>query len=345
MNFTTNATKNANKAFWPGFYTYIANIRYVFAVMEILLTPIIVSANILLIVSILSNKTLRREFRYLVMISIALADLLIGLISCPFRADMVLKSTYQHGCLFYLFMTVTESYVQIFVGMWGIVTINLDYLLTLFHVKRPQLKTFPRNFVIAVILGLPWLAMFFVVLPIAYLHAKEYFAPFRYCRLIIPYDARQIVMSLTFIAPAIITVVQVTIMTSVHLYRQRTGSGMPSLMTSPEAVPLPWTYVAGSLVTVIMVGFEQCINMAQRAFIQALMPQYKIIFFMKHSSHFLSDSKSGVTPIVWFTIPELRAAFIELVNKLPWRRRLRRSDDAKEQTVRYRNLCEDTSMP
>ncbi|XP_067664675.1 neuropeptide receptor 22-like [Haliotis asinina] len=337
-----NVTKSGSMPSLAEIIAFAISVRKVYAIMEILITPIIVSANIVLIVSILSNGTLRRQFRYLTMTSIATADLLIGIFSCPFRADMILNS-YRHGCIFYLFMTVIELYVQMFVGTWNIVIINADYLLTFFHIKRPQLKTFTRKFVFAVILGLPWLAMFFVVLPVAYVHAKEYLTLFRSCRLVISFEGKKMVMALSFFVPAFITVVQVTIMTTMHLYRQRTGSGMPSLMTSPEAVQSPWVYVAGSLVMIIMVGFEQCTVMAQRALMKVVLQKYKAILFIRYSSRFLSDFKSGVTPIVWFAIPELRAAFMDLVNKLPWRQR--RSGGGNEQTVSYRNLSEDISIP
>ncbi|XP_046350528.1 uncharacterized protein LOC124131353 [Haliotis rufescens] len=303
------------------------------AVSEAVLIPVIIIGNLLLIFSILNNRTLRQDFRHLAIVSIATADLLAGLITCPVIADMKANNhRRQHGCATYLIISTLDFYVQKFVVTWGIISINADYLLTLHRVKM-RLSPLIRKCAIGICLALPWLAMLFVVLPIAYTHVGSVSLSY-ICILRMSPAATLLVTCFASVVPSLIAVLQIIHMIILHCCNSRRQ--IHPVTTDAGSNKSPWIFVCATVATILLILPEEAARLIRMKLIHQL--DIHVYVAIVYSIVALADAKSAVLPFIWFMEADMRAAVQELYNRLPWRSSFHRCRARGDFVVDYKNF-------
>ncbi|XP_067664677.1 uncharacterized protein [Haliotis asinina] len=300
-------------------------------VIELLLIPAIVIGNLIVITSILTNPTLRKDFHHLGMVSVSIADLFTGLITCPIIGEYMVTNRSRLSCAKVLMATMYDMAVQRFVVTWGIVSINANYLLMLHSVKM-RLSPFMRKIVIGSFLTLPWLAMLVVVLPIAYTHVGSVNLT-RMCMLRLSSAAVILVTYLASVVPGIIAFLQLIHM--IILYRLRNSKQqVHPVISNVGSSQTPRMLVCATMATILMA-------LPQEGFLLWAISVRRIsnvymYFIAGLSSYILGDAKCAVLPFIWCMEAEVRAAVKDLYNRLPWRRSLDRFGG--DVTVGYRNF-------
>ncbi|XP_046554120.1 uncharacterized protein LOC124263502 [Haliotis rubra] len=300
-------------------------------VSETLLIPVIIIGNLIIITSILTNRTLRQDFRHLGMVSVSIADLLTGLITCPIIAEYMLISRERLSCAKFLMVSIYDMYVQRFVVTWGIVSLNADYLLTL-HCVKMQLSPFMRKFVIGTFLALPWLAMLAVVLPIAYTHVGSVRLS-RMCVLNMSNAAEILVACFAAVVPAILAFLQLIHMIILYRCRNSRQHVHPETNNAGSSAT-PWMLVCVTMATILMALPQEAVSLWLRTVrrISNLYVYIIVAFF----SFIVGDARSAVLPFIWCMEADVRVAVKDLYNRLPWRSSLQRF--RRDLTVDYRNF-------
>ncbi len=135
----------------------------------IFLTVLIIlstGSNLVVIVTILKNKRLRNTFNYL-LVSLAFADLLVGLFVIPFYMVFVIEETWytSNGSYFYLY--AVYICLDIFTGIssiFNIAVMSLDRALLIFS-PNLHARTLGKKRIVTKVVCLPWLVAGILVIP------------------------------------------------------------------------------------------------------------------------------------------------------------------------------------
>ncbi|XP_076450093.1 uncharacterized protein LOC143286418 [Babylonia areolata] len=195
--------------------------RLVIAV-DILLCAAIIVCNLLLLLSILFSKRARARTRNVMLVSVCVADLLVGAFTHPVYIHSYHTGTLFHSCEMHILMQLIGDYSQDFVCFWTLVTLGTTYMYRLAagrwgwgssHMRRygrlsppaSRCDSFVRISKKALLVGWPWLGTLLIPIPILMStveqRTRDAFWDETFCPLHTPFPSRMVVLVLVFYLP------------------------------------------------------------------------------------------------------------------------------------------------
>ncbi|XP_070199325.1 uncharacterized protein [Littorina saxatilis] len=195
--------------------------RWVIAV-DILLCAAIVVSNFFLLLSILFSKRARSRTRNAMLVSVCVADLLVGAFTHPIYIHSYHTGTLFHSCEMHILMQLIGDYSQDFVCFWTLVTMGSVYVHKLAGERwgwgspqptqygrltptRSKCDTAARVAKKALLVGWPWLGTLLIPVPILMANVdqttRDAFWDETFCPLHTPFPLRMVVLVLVFYLP------------------------------------------------------------------------------------------------------------------------------------------------
>lgn len=267
---TTTAVSTVNSTSrQPLRYTEESFLNAVYISMEVICmieAISIIATNLLLLIVIVSSPTMRVKLRNHLVMSLVVANLIVGVFSSPFVVDIAVRRDWAHGCYFHVVRILLTGYVQNFVSLWGVVLLTLHYLCGLLQYDGPaflvRLPGKVRAAIPGVCVALPWIAAVVLVVPLVFgsLHPYSYilWADGK-CPIFLSRWVVYLLNVLTYFLPAICALAVIVAIITVYrrrlaLFGLNTLKKMEmgeNLVGDGEELEKPYVHVVVTLVTVI----------------------------------------------------------------------------------------------
>jgi hypothetical protein len=172
-----------------------------------------------LLVIILSSSSLRGRLRNQMVVSLAVANVLVATYSAPLDVDFVINMKWRHGCLVELTRDLLTVYIQNFVTQWGVLFMLLHYEARVRDLGVPSSVTLRLHHVllrVAAVLYvlLPWIVGVVVLVPVVFtglLYRIWKYLAFERCPLITSNTANIVYNVVTSYIPSLFTIIVVAV--------------------------------------------------------------------------------------------------------------------------------------
>ncbi|KAK7499702.1 hypothetical protein BaRGS_00009043 [Batillaria attramentaria] len=346
---STAPTWRRENTFWNSIYVSIK----VAGCLEAIL---ILATNVFLFAVLLSSPKLRGNMRNHLVLSLVVANLIVGVFSSPFAVDYTVRRDWVHGCYFHVVRSLLTVFVQNFVSMWGVVLLALHYLCRLLQYDGPafllRLPTMLRRMAPGVYVALPWLVALLLVVPLVFGGLHHYVWVLwtdTKCPMMLSRWAKYTLNVLTYFLPAVLLIV--LFVTILFVYRRRVthfGANAlkkmemgANLVGEGEEVEGPAVHVVLALLTVIFMGPEHLFYVGR---FHTLLPM-KHAVILGVSVMLLSESLPLVMALVLlFMLADVRTRVVELycmIPGLPFKRSPPPSSQTTVAPVAFRDLNDD----
>lgn len=227
------------------------------ATTYIILAVLIIVLNTFLLIVIISSSTLRARMSNKLVVNLTVANLIVGVFTCPFLAEAIIANEWIHGCNFHIVSTVLSEFVQNFVSSWGMVVLLVHCLCQLKNYPGPdflnRLPALVRQAVPTMAIVFPWLATVACVLPLflAGVRRDLWDYRFRSCLVLLREWAMNLMaFTICFLPSAINIGLVVTIL--ILYRRRRQNAELDTRLVRKERHDRPFAHVFAAVVTVIL---------------------------------------------------------------------------------------------
>lgn len=322
---TTRGTKTwkTDTSFWNATYRGVAICSGVEAVL-------ILATNLFLLLVLASSSSLRSQRRYQLVLSLVVANLVVGIFSSPFAVDFSVERDWVHGCYFEVVRTLLTLYVQNFVTLWGVVLLLLHYVARLLRYEGPawrlRLPALLQRAAGPSFVALPWVVAVVFVTPILFggLHSYAWIIwNETRCPIILQRWANHLLSVFTFFVPTLFLIVLIVAIVVLHkryggggggdgLRGAEMGAGL--VAEDKDALEPPLLHVLTAVITVVLMAPDHIFYVA-RYHISA--PWHDVVTIAVVVMA-LSELLPFVLALLWLLLwADVRARVAELAARLP----------------------------
>ncbi|XP_050401123.2 5-hydroxytryptamine receptor 2C [Patella vulgata] len=306
------------------FYRMISKVSITF---NVLLAIGIIVSNILILGTVFTTPTLRRELRYLMVSSLAFGDLLLGLAGVPLYIDFTIQEKITVACEVHVVLQVLVIHGHVMITNLGLLIINIDYVIKQYDYTMPHFNPAIKLPVYIALSLVPWIVMFVVIPPLITTGLHEnvvYIWSDTMCPVLLYTWARLTLNILCFFAPLLGMIITTCIIIYGFVAQSRGNIAFrPTLLNDEKPMFHPKFIIAVNVLCLLLLLPEHIVH-SNIGF-----ADFKTFIVAYMVSFLFAMSKGLALPIVWLLVPEVNEAFRDRCSLSYWRT----SSDAPQHVV------------
>ncbi|KAK6166557.1 hypothetical protein SNE40_023214 [Patella caerulea] len=257
---------------------------------------LIILFNIFLLVLIPAYWKLRSSVKHLLIVSAAIADLVMGIVVCPMIADLAVNRKFVHGCSAQMSLQALSTIIIPSVTTWAVFLININYILRMtsyFYCEQTQRIGIALSLAIA-----PWVLTVIIIIPQLVASVDE-----RKCSLFFTSESARIAIILTSFAPQCIGIF-VTFLAAFIMYMMRRDE--LCLDIAGERLQAPSDICLVSFLTVLMYTSQELLLLNRGTNLCSSRVECEALFWISIISTWQHLAKSYAVPMAWTFCHQLR---------------------------------------
>ncbi|KAK6179833.1 hypothetical protein SNE40_012101 [Patella caerulea] len=297
-----------------------------------------VISNILVLGTIFTTPTLRRELFYLMVSSLAIGDLFLGLAGMPFYTERITAKKIIMGCEIHLILQVFVIRGHVMITNLGLIIMNINYVIKQCSYKMPHIINQTTRLAVYIVVSLvPWVAMSIVVPPLIksglYKNIASYWSDTT-CPLRIYKWAKVTLNILCYFVPLLGLIITMCIIIYGFVAQSRGSVAFrPRLLNNDKSMFHPKFIITANVLCLLLLLLEHVLHTV------TIHGESRALVVLFHIAFMLAASKGVALPIVWLLVPEVNEAFRERCHISYWRP----SPDAPQHVVNktYKQFVRD----
>ncbi|XP_050401114.2 uncharacterized protein LOC130010386 [Patella vulgata] len=319
-----------NNSFYDMLFTVSVTVHVLIAIGAVI-------SNILILGTIFTTPTLRRELCYLMVSSLAFGDLLLGLAVIPVYVDFTVNDKITLGCEIHLILQVFVIRGHVMITNLGLLIINIVYIIKQYEYKIPHINQTTKLPVYIALSLVPWVAMLIVLPPLIKTGLHENIIKIwtaTMCPLKVYKWAKVTLNILCYFAPLFGMIITTCIIIYGFVAQGRGNIAFrPTLLNEEKPMFRPKFIIVANVLCLLLLLPEHIVQTF------TLSENTRTLITAKMFVFVLAASKGVALPVVWLLVPEVNEALRERCSFSYWRT----SPDAPQHVVNktYKQFVRD----